>query len=290
MRILVLGATGMLGHVACRVFGQGHQVTAISRSRVTDFLKEEILGNSGTWIEGVDAIDLDRLDKIFTEHRPEAVLNCIGIVKQLEEASDPVLSIEVNSLFPHRLARLCDQHGARLVQISTDCVFSGRSGPSREDQIPDPVDLYGRSKLLGEVDRSPHLTLRTSIIGFQLKGSTGLVEWFLSQKGGEVNGFTGAIYSGLTTMELSRVMKNLLTERPEITGLFQVASAPINKFDLLSRLNVLMGLGITIHPDKDFQCDRSLDGSRFTTESKINISSWSTMLDELNKERGLYDS
>lgn len=290
MKILVLGATGMLGHVACRVLGRQHEVVALSRSPVSESVRAEILPPPGVWIEGVDALDLEEVDQHLARHRPDAVINCIGIVKQLEEAHDPVLSIEVNSLFPHRLARLCDRHGARLVHLSTDCVFSGRRGPSSEEDIPDPVDLYGRSKLLGEVNRAPHLTLRTSIIGFQLRGQTSLVEWFLSQRGGEVKGFRKAIYSGVTTYELARIIGELLAEHPEVTGLYQVASEPIDKFDLLTRINDILELGITIHPDDEFTCDRSLDGSRFTRESGIEVAGWMPMLEELKQERELHES
>lgn len=290
MKIIVLGATGMLGHVACKTLSNQHQVIAVSRSKVSPELKENLLNDSGVWIEGFDALDFEALGSLFEEHQPDAVINCVGIVKQLEEAKNAVLSIEVNSLFPHKLANLCDHFSARLVHLSTDCVFSGKIGPNKEDQIPDPVDLYGRSKLLGEVDRAPHLTLRTSIIGYQLRGATGLVEWFLSQEGGEIKGFNKAIYSGLTTYALAKIIDTLLTQHPNISGLYQVSSAPITKYDLLVKINKILGLKITIHPEEEFSCDRSLDGSRFTEESNIEIPSWDEMLTELKTQRQIYES
>ena len=170
----------------------------------------------------------------FEQARPDAVVNCVGIIKQLKEASDPVLTITLNSLLPHRLAALCAEHGARLVHMSTDCVFSGRKGAAyTEDDLPDPEDLYGRSKLLGEVDRPGCLTIRTSIFGRDFLKQDALLEWFLSNRGGRVRGYRNAVYSGFPTQVLARIIGDLLADQPALDGLVQIASAPITKYALL---------------------------------------------------------
>jgi dTDP-4-dehydrorhamnose reductase len=173
---------------------------------------------------------------------------------------------------------------ARLVHLSTDCVFSGSRGGYREEDAADADDLYGRSKLLGEVGESPCITLRTSIIGSELSRKSGLLEWFLAQKGGSIKGFTGAIFSGFTTAELSRVIERVLVGYPQAAGLYHVSSAPISKYDLLCRLNTRLGLGVEIVPWSDFHCDRSLDSARFRAEFAYTPPSWDEMIEELARD------
>lgn len=179
--------------------------------------------------------------------------------------------------------------GSKLIQISTDCVFSGNQGLYTEESLEDPIDIYGRTKLLGEVTRSPHLTLRTSIIGRQLSGSSSLIEWFMEQKNSTVNGFKYAIYSGLTTQALCQIICQIISKQFALSGLYHVASQPISKYDLLTRLNQLMQLGITIHPNADFHCNRSLDGRIFVSASGISIPSWEHMLSQIAFDAPQYE-
>ena len=225
---------------------------------------------------------MDSILAALAQIKPDAVFNCLGIVKQLDEAKNPLLSIETNSLFPHRLALACGLANAKLIHLSTDCVFSGRKGNYSETDIPDPVDLYGRSKLLGETGGYGALTLRTSIIGRQLKGQTGLVEWLLSQSGRTVKGYTRAVYSGFTTAALARIVEEILQHHRHLSGIWHLASAPINKFDLLTRLNARLGLNVTIERDESFVCDRSLDGSRLVKETNLCIPNWDGMIADFN--------
>jgi dTDP-4-dehydrorhamnose reductase len=292
VRVLVLGGDGMLGHKAFQVLAERFEASATFRDphgawrgfpQYEGVPQERLLG-------GVDAARFDTVAAALERTRPDAVLNCIGIVKQRKEASDAVLSITVNALFPHRLAELCDHLGARLVHVSTDCVFSGRKGKYTEDDAPDPVDLYGRSKLLGEVDRPGALTLRTSIVGRDYLKSTALLEWFLSNRGGRVNGFRNAVYSGLTTTALARVVAELIERHRELGGLWHVASSPITKYDLLRMLREAMGLDIEIVPFDDPPCDRSLDGARFEAATGLAIPSWREMVSELAADPTPYDA
>jgi dTDP-4-dehydrorhamnose reductase len=205
-------------------------------------------------------------------------------VKRHPEAPDPVACIGVNALFPHRLGAVCARHGVRLIQLSTDCVFSGRRGGYRECDPPDPEDLYGRSKLLGELDRPGCLTLRTSMIGRELGRQRGLLEWFLAQRGGAVRGFRRAIFTGLTTPALSRILVRVIGEHPGLAGIWHVGSEPISKHDLLVGVRDGAGLDIRIAPDDTYACDRSLDSTRFRRATGITPPSWVEMLDELCAE------
>ena len=278
-RVLVLGATGMLGHVVVRELAERFEVHATARD-----------------VEAAGALELpaqlhafeaqaagDGLEELVGSVAPRAVVNCVGLVKQLPIASDPIAAITINALLPHRAAAAAAAAGARLVHVSTDCVFSGKLPiPQRysEDDQPDPEDVYGRSKLLGEVLAVPHVTLRTSIIGPELGRATGLLEWFLAQQGPTVNGFTRAMYAGLTTTALARNVADVIADHPGLTGLYQVAAAPISKYDLLGKLNDVTGRGHEIVAVEQPEINRALDGSRFEAATGIRVPTWDAMLAE----------
>ncbi len=283
MRILILGANGMLGHEVARLFRDDPEVYALMRGDFSAVQGYDIFHKQRT-ICGVDVGDQSRLQRILKEIAPGAVINCVGIVKQVADAHDAVKSIEINSLFPHRLSVLCAANKCRLIHISTDCVFSGAKGNYREEDNPDPVDLYGRSKLLGEVTEGDALTIRTSMIGLELSSQHGLLEWFLSRKGTEVKGYRKAIFSGFTTRALSGILKDVLFRYPALKGLYHVSSSPINKFDLLTLIRDKTGIDIKIVPDDQLNCDRSLDSSRFRAETRYGIPSWDSMIAELAED------
>lgn len=289
MRILILGGTGMLGHMACRVFREEHEVYATSRASVTRDSRCKDVFAKVHLLEDVDGRDEGRIRQVFSKCQPQVALNCIGVVKQLKEGNDPLVAIPVNSLLPHGLARICSEHGVKLIQLSTDCVFSGERGSYKETDPPDALDLYGRSKLLGEIDYGEHLTIRTSMIGRQLRGNTGLMEWFLGQKGKEIQGYTRVVFSGLTTRALSEVILAVLKKRRSLKGVYHVASEPISKFHLLSRVKESLKLGVNIHPVDHPACDRSLDGSLFVKETEIAIPSWEAMLDKFLEDTYHYE-
>jgi dTDP-4-dehydrorhamnose reductase len=282
MRALVLGATGMLGHVVAERFAAQFDV----HTGVRDPDRAQRLGLAGE-PHPVDALQPATITELVDRLRPDVVVNAIGLVKQLEEASRPVPAITVNALLPHLLAAACAASGARLLHVSTDCVFSGRlPAPAAygEDAQPDATDLYGRSKLLGEVAQAPGLTLRTSIIGRELERASGLMEWFAAQDGGAVGGYTNAIFSGLTTKALARVMETVALEHAGLVGLYHVAAEPISKYDLLVRLREALGLRCTISPTDEPHINRALDASRFRSATGIEIPSWDAMIAEYDKE------
>jgi dTDP-4-dehydrorhamnose reductase len=272
-KVLVLGASGMLGNAVLRLFSQspGYSVVGSVRSSAAMGLLPMALHDK--IICGVKVDNDDSLLTLFARARPNLVINCIGLVKQLAEADDPLAAIPINSLLPHRLVRLCKIAGARLVHVSTDCVFKGTKGMYREDDVADAIDLYGRSKYLGEVDDPQAITLRTSIIGPELNTTHGLVSWFLSQRG-RVKGFTRAIFSGLPTVELARVMRDFVIPRVDLHGVYHVSAAPINKYELLSLIARIYGISIDIVPDDDPVIDRSLDSTRFRRLTGYDSPTW----------------
>ncbi|MFV2014734.1 MAG: dTDP-4-dehydrorhamnose reductase family protein [Candidatus Heimdallarchaeota archaeon] len=291
MRILVLGGGGMLGHKIFQVLNERHETYGTFRSREGVWVKYPIYRNIDArfTITGVDAMEFDSVINAFSQVEPDVVINCIGIIKQKEEAKDPIICISVNSLFPHRLAELCQLSGTRLIHISTDCVFSGKKGNYSEDDISDAKDLYGRTKYLGEVNRSGCLTIRTSIIGWDFANRSALLEWFLGNRDGTINGYVNAIYTGFPTPTLSRIIGDLISDYPDLSGLYQISSDPINKFELLSRINDRMNLNIKVIPEKTFKCDRSLNSTKFRNETGYETPGWDSMISELILDRIPYE-
>jgi dTDP-4-dehydrorhamnose reductase len=280
MRILILGGDGMLGHQLFKSLRSSHDARVTLRERLSAY-KDFNLFNAENAYEGIAVGSMDRLIDVLGEFRPEAVVNAVGIVKQRSTAKESIPSLEINSLFPHRLAVLCRAMGVRMVHMSTDCVFSGRKGSYQETDGSDAEDLYGRTKYLGEVYESHCVTLRTSIIGKELSRKQGLLEWFLSQRG-SVQGFKNALFSGFTTLELSRIIEKILTEYPGKGGLCHVSSDPISKFDLLTLIKRKMGLRIEIIPTEEPRLDRSLDSTRFRREFNYTPPTWEEMIGELS--------
>ncbi len=284
MRVLVLGGSGMLGHKLVQVLGEAAEVVATVRaSRAPAPLDAE------RTLTGVSAEDFDTVVRAVAASRPDVVVNAIGIVKQAAAAKDPLPSLTVNALFPHRLAALCAASGSRLVHVSTDCVFSGTTGGYTEADPPDPPDLYGRSKLLGEVAGPGALTLRTSIVGRELAGASGLVEWFLAQRD-RARGFTRAVFSGLTTLALSEVVAAIVTDHPDLDGLWHVAAAPIDKHTLLTLVRDAYGLPIELEPVAEPAIDRSLDATRFRTATGLEAPSWPDMIERMVADPTPYEA
>jgi dTDP-4-dehydrorhamnose reductase len=232
-------------------------------------------------ITGVDATRPDSYADAIARLRPHAIINAVGLIKQRSEGGDPVEAIQINALFPHQLGRCAAAAGARLIHLSTDCVFSGRRGGYCESDLADATDLYGRSKLLGEVTGPGALTLRTSMIGRELSSTRGLVEWFLSRGNQEASGFTHAIFSGLTTPVLAALILEIVERHPHLTGLYHVSAAPIDKHRLLHLLNAAFGANVRITPSDRLQIDRSLDGSRFREATGFVAPSWKAMINDL---------
>jgi dTDP-4-dehydrorhamnose reductase len=276
-RVLVLGVSGMLGNAVLRVFAQSDVYSVLGSARSTGVLRLLPPELREQVICGVDVENADSLMRLFAQARPDVVINCIGLVKQLAEADDPLAAIPINALLPHRLARLCDVAGARLIHMSTDCVFAGTRGMYREQDVSDAQDLYGRSKYLGEVDYPHAVTLRTSIIGHELQSVHGLVDWFLSQQG-KCNGYTRAIFSGVPTVVLAKIIRDIVIPRTDLSGVYHVAAKPISKYDLLKLVAEVYEKSIDIVPDDRLLINRSLNADRFSEATGYSPLPWNQLI------------
>ena len=279
MRILILGGSGMLGHALLETLQARHEVRA-TLHRPIECYRQWPLFHHGNSFGGIDLRSPAELERVLEQFQPEAVVNCAGLVKQRDDAKDTLMNLEINATAPHRIAGLCRDAGARLIHLSTDCVFSGRKGMYAENDNADAEDIYGRAKLLGEPGGPHSLTLRTSFVGRELSRKLGLLEWFLAQRG-PIRGFRRAIFSGFTTLELSRVIEMLLTRFPDASGLYHVSSEPIDKYTLLKLLQDHFRQPVTITGDDSIVIDRSLDSSRFRHNFQYRPPEWPAMVDEL---------
>lgn len=309
-KILVLGGGGMLGHKLCQLLpAHGFEVCATLRRPLRLAQRCPGIFDRVALFDQVDVLAPHQLEQTIEIVAPDVIVNCIGIVKQLPAAEDRYLSVAINALLPHRLAKHSVESNRRLIHISTDCVFDGLRGGYRETDPSDARDDYGKSKFLGETTEheTAALTLRTSIIGRELgESSHGLLEWFLAQTGGKVKGFSRAIYSGLTTHELAKVIAHLckqfagprnvapdlpdeISDSARLHGLFHVASAPISKYDLLCLIRRVYDLEIEIARDEDFVCDRSLIMDRFSAVTGYTAPDWEQMIAEMHADPINYD-
>ena len=287
-KILILGATGMLGHMLVRVLSRTHSVVGTIATSYQQVKNIDRLLPKSQFLDHFDVTDFSRVDFVIRQLQPDVVLNCVGLIKHKMDKRRILDAIVINSVFPHQLAEICTRLGVRMIHFSTDCVFAGTPGVKRLTDMPDAVDVYGSTKRLGEVNYGTSLTIRTSFVGRQIAGNEELIEWALSQRGQMISGYQNAIYSGLTTRALSDVVAQVIDQCPDLVGLYQVASSPISKFDLLSELNVRLRLGMTINRNTTFECDRTLDGSDFSKVTGIQVPSWESMLNELCEDQAFY--
>jgi dTDP-4-dehydrorhamnose reductase len=271
----------MLGNAVLRVFAADPKFEVFGSSRSRGLLDRLPQGLGERVLSGYDVESPDALNRLFAATRPQLVINCVGLVKQLSAANEVLDAVPLNTILPHRLAVLAQACGARLIQVSTDCVFSGKKGGYVEDDFADADDVYGRSKFLGEVDYPHAVTLRTSIIGHELDGGRSLIGWFLGQRG-PVTGFTRAVFSGLPTVELARVMKDFVVPRPELRGLYHVSAAPIDKCSLLRLVASVYGRDTPIQPSDQPVIDRSLDSTRFRRATGYEPPGWPELVKSMH--------
>lgn len=277
MKVLVIGASGMIGSTVLRVLSEKKEWKVFGSVR-DETVKRFFSASIGeSLIAGVDVEQPDALVKVLDQIRPDVVVNCAGLTKHKPEAEDPLIAVPINTLMPHRLARLCKLVGARLIHVSTDCVFSGSTGGYGEEDFADARDVYGKSKVLGEVDYPHAVTLRTSTIGHELQSKYGLLDWFLSQQV-QCKGYTRAVFSGLPTVVFAQVIRDIVIPHTELSGLYHVAAKPINKFDLLKLIAEVYGKTIQMVPDGNLAIDRSLDAKRFRLATGYIAPEWPELI------------
>jgi dTDP-4-dehydrorhamnose reductase len=287
-RVLILGGTGMLGHKLVQRLSSELDVWCTIRGSF-DTVSDYGIFTSKTTIEKINVENESDLHQAIEAASPEFVINAAGIIKQLPTSKDVITTLSVNSILPHRLKPLAINYDFQLICISTDCVFQGDKGSYREEDPADALDLYGRSKNIGEVTGENCLTIRTSIIGRELRSSHSLVEWFLSNRGKQVNGFVNAIYSGFPTVVFADIILELIRRKEPLNGLYHVSSDPINKFDLLELVNREYRAGVEIKRSEDFKIDRSLDSLRFREETGFAPPPWPEMIRRMAADTTPYD-
>lgn len=288
MKVLIFGVGGMLGHKLYQKLSDRFEVCGTIRQDF-DFYQKYDLFEKDKIFDNVAVEEVETLKKIFDEFKPDAVVNAVGIIKQLPSSKNVVETLRINSIFPHQLAELCDQFAARLITISTDCVFSGKDGNYTEESLPDALDLYGCSKKFGEVEGG-HLTLRTSIIGRELDTAHGLVEWFLSNHGESVKGYSNAIFSGFPTVVLAEIIGDVIENQRNLNGLYHISSAPIDKFHLLELVKFYYQADIQIEPFADFYIDRSLNSEKFRKATNFQPPDWGKMIEIMAADNFLYEN
>ncbi|WFE28157.1 SDR family oxidoreductase [Solwaraspora sp. WMMD791] len=284
-RVLIVGATGMLGHALLRELADAPELEVHGVARSLDGRERHYpAGLLRRITSGVDATRFDQVRTVIDGLRPDVVVNCVGVIKQRPDVQDAVPTVTLNALLPHLLADATARHGGRLIHVSTDCVFSGSRGGYVEHDLPDPPDLYGRSKLLGEVTTGSALTLRTSIVGHELTTRRSLVDWFLGQSG-QVRGYTRAVYSGVTTVEFARLLRTVVLPRPDLTGLYHVAATPITKYDLLRLVAEVYGWQGDLVAENEFVCDRSMRADALAEATGYRPPDWPDMIRTLYAAR-----
>lgn len=289
MKVLVLGGNGMLGHKLVQVLSKRFDVWATFRK---DFAQYEHLGlfDKGKVLGNLDAQKPKSYNDAIKQLKPDVIVNSIGVIKQKSESKDIVKTLEINSIFPHKVAEIANEIGSRFITFSTDCVFDGLKGNYKEDDQSNAFDLYGKSKFLGEVTGQNVITFRTSIIGREINSSRSLVEWFISSTGSKINGFTNAIYTGFPTKILAEIISDIIENHQELNGIYHLSSDPINKYDLLCLVKERLDLDIEIMPFDDFRINRSLDSAKFREKTGFTPKDWTEMVDEMVEDSTPYDS
>ena len=290
-KVMVLGGGGMLGHKMFQVLRKGFAGTfGTVREDIwkPPFDRVELLQGHDV-VRDVDVTDFPGLEAILSAFRPEYVVNCVGVIKQRAEAVSPIPSITINSLLPHQLAQMAARWGGRVIHFSTDCVFNGKRGGYLEGDFSDAEDLYGKTKFLGEVAAANALTLRTSIIGRELSEHRSLLDWFLAQNHKTVRGYRRVIYSGVTTNHLAQLVASIIQEHPALHGLYQVASEPISKHDLLCLLREAYRLDVRIEPDDLEASDRSMSCERLREAIDYKCPPWPALVRQLAEDDTPYE-
>ncbi len=290
MKILVVGAGGMIGHKMVQSLTPDFSETyGTIRRPFADYQKFSVFAANRIF-DGVDVLNFSNLEKILNDLKPSVILNCVGVTLRKPEIQDLHHCLELNSFLPHRLKCWAAQNGARVVHFSTDCVFDGADGDYSEYSQPTAKDNYGRTKYLGEIADSPHcLTLRGSMIGRELFGKTELLEWTLAQRGKAVKGFGRVIYSGTTTVEMGRLVRSLLGRATFLSGIFQVSSTPISKYALLEKINKFYRLELNLTEDCNYVSNKVLLSTKLKAATGFVCPSWDEMIEKLVADRTIYE-
>ena len=279
MKIVILGSNGLLGNTISKYFFEraDYQTIAVLRNYSKLKLFNQKYHKNFLIIENI--LDYDKTKQKLQRLRPDVLINCLGITnkEKIENSRQIENIININSLLPHRLQRICSEMGTRLIHLSTDCIFSGSRGLYSENDIPDPIDIYGRSKLLGELDLENTLTIRKSVIGHELVSKKGLLEWFLNQNR-SVQGYKNVIFSGLTVLELAKLIDKYIFPRSDLKGILNISGESISKFDLLKIISDIYNKSIEIIPNQSIKINRTLNSSQFNKLTGYRPNTWPELI------------
>jgi len=281
MKILIIGATGMLGYSLFSNLNEYAEFDVYGTVRNLKGKEAFFTNTSDKLFKGVEVNNIASIETVIANIKPKVVINCIGLIKQQGISKQHVDAVSINSLLPHQIARICDRNNAKFIHFSTDCIFSGDKGNYLESDIPDAQDLYGKSKCLGEVNYAPHLTLRTSIIGHELTSNVSLIDWFLSQNG-KTKGFSKAIFSGLPTCVIARLLANKIIPNKELTGLYHLSVDPIDKYSLLNLVSSIYNKEIKIEESRELTIDRSLNSDRLRNVINFEVPNWEALITDMH--------
>ncbi|TRX40139.1 dTDP-4-dehydrorhamnose reductase family protein [Flavobacterium restrictum] len=288
MRILILGVSGLIGHKLLQDLKKDFEIYATLHRAKSDYGDLPLFSEKNI-IENIDVLDYEVLKGVLFAVNPDVILNCVGITKRKINTDNFLDVLMVNSVFPHKLARWAKKNKKRVIHFSTDCVFDGKKGNYDETSLTNAEDLYGRTKALGEINYSHTLTIRSSFIGQELFDKTELLDWFLSQEGKTINGFKKVLYSGVSTQFMASVVKNILLNFPDLSGLYQLAPEnAIPKYELLSIAKEAFKVSVTINADEKYVHLPTLDGSKLKNAMDLKIPSWKEMMIDLALNKDFY--
>lgn len=281
-KILILGSTGLLGNSILKYLSVKSEFKCFGTIRKNSD-KKKLKNIKNIILYKVDFDKSNNLKKIFKKIKPNIIINCIGVVKQVLNKNMNSEIIKVNSFLPHHLSELANENNKiRFIHFSTDCVFSGVKGNYSEEDITDAKDIYGVSKMLGEVNYPNSITLRTSIIGHELNTKYSLLNWFLSQKK-SIKGYKNAIFSGLTAPEIAKVLVKYVVPNKKLKGIYHLSGKPISKYDLLYIIKNVYKKKIKIMPCLNIKIDRSLNSNLFKKKTGYKPPAWNKLIKEMHQ-------
>ena len=282
IKILIIGGSGMLGNALLRFFSKKKNFHVSTTIRSSLLLRVSNKSYNYQLFNNIHLEDKKYISKVFDQVRPDVVINCAGVINQSNESKDYLKVLLLNTILPHYLVKLSENFNARLIHFSTDCVFSGSKGNYNESDLPDASDFYGRSKLLGEINYPNTITIRTSLVGHELNSTKNLIEWFLNQNH-EIKGYNEAIFSGLSTFEVAKIIDTYILPNKKLAGLYHLSSQPISKYELLLLVKNIYKKSIGIIKDHSLKINRSLDSSRFCKATNYVSKPWDLMIQEMKE-------
>lgn len=290
MRIVILGGGGMLGHKMWQGLAAHFKDTYVTLRKAKTYYDKTGLFKNNQVIDNLDLADIKKLNNVLDELNPDVIVNCAGVTIRSKEGENVIASININALLPHYLLNWCKKKSARVIHFSTVCVFDGATGGYVEESLPNAQDLYGRTKMLGDLLDEQAITLRSSFIGREIEGKAELLEWFLSQRSKQIKGYRQAIFTGVTTKVMVDITKDLIQEFPKLSGLFHIASEKLSKYELLLLMKEAFRINIDIAPDDNFICKRDLVDTKFKETTGFLCPTWKDMMADIAKDPTLYDS